>query len=80
MKDIKILKIERCKIDHFEPKELMEDLKHISLQGNKIRDLKGIKFNEEVPNFKLKGVELLSLDLSGNLFTEFPYKALDSSE
>lgn len=46
MKSLEILKFERCKIDLFEPKELMEHLKHISLQGNKIRDLDRIQFGE----------------------------------
>ena len=44
MKSLEILKLERCKIDRFEPKDLMETLKHISLQGNKIKDIDLIQF------------------------------------
>ena len=36
------LKLEKCKIDYFEPYQLNPSLKHISLQQNRIKELDSI--------------------------------------
>ena len=37
--NLKILRLERCKITLFDPAELPLDLKHISLQGNRLTSI-----------------------------------------
>lgn len=71
-----MLKLERCKLDYFEPTELTEKLKVISLQQNKIRDLNAIVFGKKLPKHNLGDVKLKFLDLSSNLLKAFPYSAL----
>ena len=76
LRSLKILKLENCKIDYFEPQELTEQLLHVSLQNNKIRDLDSIVFGKKLEKFNLGDVRLETLDLSSNYFTKFPYDAL----
>ncbi len=39
MKDLKVLRFDRCQIDFFQPLSLSEKIKIISLEGNKIAAL-----------------------------------------
>ena len=39
LKDLKVLRFDRCQIDFFQPQSLSEKIKIISLEGNKIAAL-----------------------------------------
>lgn len=66
---LKILRLERCKIQSFQPAAIPENLKHISLQGNRMKNIDDLK--KWLGNIGEDGdrIHLLSLDLSGNLLT-----------
>jgi Leucine-rich repeat (LRR) protein len=48
----------------------------LSLRENKIKDLNRIKIGAKNDEFDMEGVNLYILDLSSNLFEEFPFNAL----
>ena len=77
MPKLQLLKLENCRIDVFEPTFLSERLKHISLQRNNISNLDQIIFDaNKNKKYDLSEIQLLTLDLSANKFTEFPFEAL----
>ena len=58
---------------------LHKDLKHLSLQQNRLRELPyqfGSDEDQGNDGYKLKSVVLYTLDLSSNQFDKFPYYAL----
>lgn len=77
MQKLQLLKLENCNIDIFEPKYLTQKVKHISLQRNNIKNLSNIIFDFNKHNkYDLSEIQLLTLDLSANKFTDFPYETL----
>lgn len=84
MQKLRVLKIEGCKLETFAPSALPSSVKHLSLQQNNIASLDSIVFGQEVPGLRdsqpSKGlsaeVRLLSLDLSCNKLTVFPFASL----
>ena len=45
MNKLKMLKLESCRIDAFEPESLRENLRHLSLRRNNIRNFDQIVFD-----------------------------------
>ena len=70
------VKLERCNIYYFEPKKLANSVKQLSLAQNKIEEINSIKFGYKENNYDLEEINLLTLDLSSNLFKEFPYNSI----
>lgn len=56
LKDLRVLKIERCQIDFFQPQNLCEKLKLISLEGNKIANL-DVKFGCDMDNLDINDID-----------------------
>lgn len=73
---LKTVKLERCNIYYFEPKKLANSVKVLSLAQNKIEEINSIKFGYKENNYDLEEINLLTLDLSSNLFKEFPYYSI----
>ena len=80
MPKLQVLKLEKCGIGFFEPLLLHGKLEHLSLMQNQLKDLNSIVFGERSGAYDLSGVELKTINLSGNQLTEFPYSALRLSE
>jgi len=76
MHKLRVLKIEGCKLETFAPSALPGSVKHISLQQNNIASLDSIVFGQELPSGSSGEVRLLSLDLSCNKLTVFPFASL----
>jgi hypothetical protein len=69
LRELTLLKFERCQIDSFAPKgEISEKLLEISVEGNKLEKLDF--------NFGERKVE--RLNFSSNIFKAFPYDELKS--
>ena len=76
---LKKVKLERCNIYYFEPKKLANSVVHLSLAQNKIEEINSIKFGSKLNNYDLEDINLKTLDLSSNLFKEFPYKSISEA-
>ena len=76
LRELSILKLEKCKLQFFEPINISPQLRVLSLRENKIRDLNRIIIGTKNDEFDMEGVNLFILDLSSNLFEEFPFTAL----
>ena len=80
MREVKVIKVERCKIERFVPRYLGDKVKEISLEGNKLTDLE-VEFGRKIQNrYDLGGVRLKILNLSQNLLKEFPFDMLKYSK
>ena len=77
LKETRILTLENCKLTKFDPKTLPYKVKQICLSTNKLTEISQIVFDHELDGaYNLKGVQLLSIDLSCNKLTKFPIEAL----
>jgi hypothetical protein len=64
MREVKVIKVERCKIERFVPRMLGDKVKEISLEGNKLTGLE-VEFGRKIKNrYNLGGVRLRVLNLS----------------
>eukprot|EP00347_Sterkiella_histriomuscorum_P017777 403348034 len=78
LKKLKTLKLERCQLDIFAPKELSDKLVNVSLEGNKLDKLEA-QFGYDKVDYELEDVKIETLNLSSNQFKIFPYKSLKTS-
>lgn len=83
LRSLILIRIERCNITAFDPEELPQTLKILNLRENKIRKFDFV-LNDcvEVSNvtYKMEEIKLKQLYLQSNLFTDFPYAALQKQD
>ena len=80
LRELRILQLENCRLEFFEPQNMSTFLRVLSLRQNRIRELDRIIIGAANGQYDLDDVQLIFLDLSSNLFKEFPYKALKLQE